>query len=150
MQVFQPNLPSSNVLSVMLFTLKKSTVLSPAQISQLPTTHNPTRSPIRIVGPSTSYTNFLTPPLTIHCQFETAYQLVLQSQHTPSLNICLTPPASSPTPTSTYCFLSVSYSTADEEHGVFVRKLHYYISFFVSFLRLTTLTCGPDDANRLS
>ena len=44
--------------------------------------------------------------------------------------------------------VSLNYSTADEEHSVFVRKLHLY--FFVSSLRLTTLTCGPDDANRLS
>ena len=45
--------------------------------------------------------------------------------------------------------LSLNYSTADEEHSVFVQKLHYYISF-VSYLSLTTLTYGPDDANRVS
>ena len=33
----------------------------------------------------------------------------------------------------------------------FVRKLHYYIYiFFFSFLHLTTITCGPDNTNRLS
>ena len=32
----------------------------------------------------------------------------------------------------------LSYSTADEEHSVFVRKLYYYI-FFGSSLRLTTM-----------
>ena len=45
--------------------------------------------------------------------------------------------------------VSLNCSTADEEHSVFVQKLHYYI-FFVSSLRLTTLACGPDDANSLS
>ena len=45
--------------------------------------------------------------------------------------------------------VSLNYSTADEEHCVFVRKLHYYI-FFASSLRLMTLTCGPNDANHLS
>ena len=43
----------------------------------------------------------------------------------------------------------LNYSTADKEHSVFVQKLHCYI-FFVSSLRLTTLTCGPEDTNRLS
>ena len=47
--------------------------------------------------------------------------------------------------------MKLSYSTADEEHSVFVRKLHCYIYiFFVSFLSLQTLTCRPDDADRLS
>ena len=44
---------------------------------------------------------------------------------------------------------TLNYSTADEEHSVFVRKLHYYI-FFISSLRLTMLTCRPDDANHPS
>ena len=35
------------------------------------------------------------------------------------------------------------------KNSVFVQKLHYYI-FFVSSLRLTRLTYGSDDANRLS
>ena len=42
-----------------------------------------------------------------------------------------------------------SYSTADQEQTYCSKASLLYI-FFVSFLRLTTLTCKPDDANRLS
>ena len=48
---------------------------------------------------------------------------------------------------------SLNYSTADEEHSVFIRKLQLlYIFFTFSFhlYVLTTLTCGPDNAESQS
>ena len=44
-------------------------------------------------------------------------------------------------------------STADEEHSVFVRKLELLYIFFTFSFHLyvfTTVTCGPDDADRQS
>ena len=46
--------------------------------------------------------------------------------------------------------MSLNYSTADEEHSVFVRKLQLFYIFSFHLYVLTTLTCGPDDADRQS
>ena len=109
----------------------------------------PSDSISRLHGLLAPYTNYLIPPLTTFAvslkSHTNLFSNMSHSRPKHPLN-----PTSTPAPSGTYSFLSVSYSTADEEHSVFVRKLHYDTSFFVSFLRPTTLTCGPDDANRLS
>ena len=67
----------------------------------------------------------------IHCQFQTPYQLVLQSRHTPALNIHQPspPPTSTLAPSGTYSFLSVSYSTVDEEQCFCSKVSSLYIYF---------------------
>ena len=55
----------------------------------------------------------------IHHQFETKYKLVLQSHHTPGLNMLTPSPLSSPSPQQHLQFLvSLFYSTAEEGNSV--------------------------------
>ena len=42
------------------------------------------------------------------------------------------------------------WSSADEEHSVFVRKLQLFYIFLFHLYILTMLTCGPNDADRQS
>ena len=86
-------------------------------------------------------------PNHICCQFETAYQLILQSWHTTRFNMLTpSPPPVAPSPQQHLQFqVSLFYSTAEEGY-VFWPKVYMYFSFVSSLYVLATLTCRPDNA----
>ena len=64
-------------------------------------------------------------------QFETAYQLILQSRHTPGLNIYLTPLNSTLASVALKSFwLRLFYSTAEEGHCDLAESLPFSFHFF--------------------
>ena len=80
-------------------------------------------------------------------QFETPYQLVLQSRHIPRLNIHYPPPPPifHPCPSSTYSFGSVYSILLLRKATVFWLKAYTYFHFVSSIYDLPMLTCGPDN-----
>ena len=45
---------------------------------------------------------------------------------------------------------SLNYSTVEEDHSVLFKSFTYSIFLVSSLYVLTMLTCGPDNANRLT
>ena len=119
------------------------------QTYRLPSIPNSIRFHFKIVGVLASYTNYLISSLTTFAaslkSHTNLFPITSHSRPKHPLNL-----PSTLAPRGNYSFLSVLTILLQTKNSVFVRKLHYYIIFFVSSLRLTTFTCGPDNTNRLS
>ena len=120
----------------------RSTSCHPHLISNL------TRFPFRIAGLLASYTNCQIPLLNTNFQFEIAHQLVLQSCHTPGLNIHYTP-TSTLALSGTYNFLSVLTILLQTKNTVFLFEI-FNNSIFFYFISLFLRRSPADPTTRSS